>query len=122
MRKKKENIKKTKKTVKKRKKLTIAQLKEQKRLNQPKAERSPEQVKSLQAKLNRAIGQLNGVKKMVDDSRVCEDILIQLSATKSAIEVVKFALFKELFVNSDQSEATITDEALEKALSKIKKY
>ncbi len=40
---------------------------------------------NLQRRLNRAIGQLNGVKAMIDDNRYCGDILTQLAAAEKAI-------------------------------------
>ena len=42
----------------------------------------------LQRRLNRAIGQLNGVKAMLDDNRYCGDVLTQLSAAESAVHRV----------------------------------
>ena len=39
----------------------------------------------LQRRLNRAIGQLNGVKAMLDDNRYCGDVLVQLAAAESAV-------------------------------------
>ncbi len=36
-------------------------------------------------RLNRAIGQLEGIKKMIDEKRYCLDILNQLKAVRSAI-------------------------------------
>ena len=42
----------------------------------------------LQKRLNRAIGQLNGVKAMIDDNRYCGDVLMQLSAAECAIHRV----------------------------------
>ena len=42
----------------------------------------------LQKRLNRAIGQLNGVKRMVDDNRYCGDILTQLAAAEAAVHRV----------------------------------
>lgn len=47
--------------------------------------RSAELQESLHKRLNRVIGQLNGIKAMIDDNRYCGDILIQLSAAESAI-------------------------------------
>lgn len=47
--------------------------------------RSDELQINLQKRLNRVIGQLNGVKSMVDENRYCKDILIQLSAAESAL-------------------------------------
>lgn len=41
--------------------------------------------KSELPRLNRVIGQLEGIKKMIDEKRNCHDILIQLKAARSAI-------------------------------------
>jgi len=51
--------------------------------------RSAEMQADLQRRLNRAIGQLNGIKQMVDDNRYCGDVLVQLSATRSAIQSIE---------------------------------
>ncbi len=50
--------------------------------------RSVEMQDDLQKRLNRAIGQLNGCKAMIDDNRYCGDILTQLAAAESAIHRV----------------------------------
>ncbi len=42
----------------------------------------------LQKRLNRVIGQLNGVKAMLDDNRYCGDVLTQLAAAQSAVRGV----------------------------------
>ncbi len=47
--------------------------------------RSDEEVKSLTVRLNRIEGQINGIKKMIDENRYCPDILIQVSAVQSAL-------------------------------------
>jgi DNA-binding FrmR family transcriptional regulator len=51
--------------------------------------RSDEMQADLQKRLNRAIGQLNGIKQMIDGNRYCGDVLIQLSATRSAIQSIE---------------------------------
>lgn len=38
------------------------------------------------AKLNRAIGQLNGVREMIEQRRYCVDIVTQLHAARAAIQ------------------------------------
>lgn len=48
-------------------------------------ERSAEFQADIQKRLNRAIGQLNGVKAMIEDNRYCGDVLTQLAAAESAI-------------------------------------
>ena len=57
--------------------------------------RSDEFQADLQKRLNRAIGQLNGVKSMLDDNRYCGDVLIQLSAAESAIHNVSLMLLQD---------------------------
>lgn len=48
--------------------------------------RDEENKKDLQIRLNRIIGQLEGIKKMVENDRYCADILIQLSASCKSIK------------------------------------
>lgn len=50
--------------------------------------RSPELKKKLDCRINRAIGQLNGIKTMIDDDRYCGDVLTQLAAVESAVKAV----------------------------------
>ncbi len=45
-------------------------------------------------RLNRVIGQLEGVKKMIEEQRYCPDILIQLRAARSAIRAVESSILK----------------------------
>lgn len=49
----------------------------------------------LQRRLNRAIGQLNGVKGMLDDNRYCGDVLVQLAAAESAVRSVSGMLLQD---------------------------
>lgn len=46
-------------------------------------------------RLNRAIGQLNAVKAMVEDNRYCGDVLTQLAAAESAVRRVAEMVFAE---------------------------
>ena len=48
-------------------------------------ERTDELQRDLTKRLNRAIGQLNGVKDMIADNRYCGDVLVQLAAAESAV-------------------------------------
>lgn len=57
--------------------------------------RSDELVSDLHRRINRAIGQLNGVKSMLDDNRYCGDVLTQLAAVESAIKAVSRMVLKE---------------------------
>ena len=49
----------------------------------------------LKKRLNRAIGQLNGVKDMLDDNRYCGDVLTQLAAAESAIHNVSALMLQD---------------------------
>lgn len=48
--------------------------------------RSEDERKSINVRINKIIGQMNGIKKMVDEDRYCDDILIQLSAIDKSIK------------------------------------
>ena len=50
--------------------------------------RSQEEKKKINSRINRIIGQLNGVKRMIAEDRYCEDVLVQLSAVGSAVKSV----------------------------------
>ncbi len=50
--------------------------------------RTEEEKKLFTSRINRIIGQLNGVKKMIDEDRYCDDVLIQLSAIEKAVKSV----------------------------------
>lgn len=57
--------------------------------------RSQEMQADLQKRLNRVIGQLNGVKAMIDDNRYCGDVLMQLSASEKAVRRISELLLRE---------------------------
>lgn len=40
----------------------------------------------IKPRINRIIGQLKGVEKMIEEKRDCEEILLQISAIKKAID------------------------------------
>ncbi len=57
--------------------------------------RSEENQKALQNRLNRMIGQLGGIKKMIDDNRYCGDILTQIAAVESALQNFGYVILKD---------------------------
>lgn len=61
---------------------------------------------SLKKRLNRINGQINGIGKMIDDERNCEDILIQIAAANNALK----SLSQELLRN--HMETCMKDEIL----------
>ncbi len=56
--------------------------------------RTEEEQKQLQSRINRIIGQLNGIKNMIDDNRYCGDILIQISAAESALKSLGYVIMQ----------------------------
>ena len=60
--------------------------------NTPRSESSNRQ---LQNRLNRMIGQLNGIKKMLDDNRYCGDILTQIAAVESALQSFGYIILQD---------------------------
>ena len=57
--------------------------------------RSLEQVKSIENRINRISGQLNGVKKMIAENAYCNDILMQICAISKALKALSGEILKE---------------------------
>ena len=57
--------------------------------------RSDELKRDVSRRINRAIGQLNGIRQMVDDDRYCGDVLTQLAAVESAVSAVSRIIMRE---------------------------
>ena len=57
--------------------------------------RDTEVQKQLQNRINRIIGQLNGIKNMLDENRYCGDILIQIGAVESALQSLGYIVLQD---------------------------
>lgn len=57
--------------------------------------RSEETSKQLRNRINRVIGQLNGIQKMLDDNRYCGDVLTQIAAAESALQSIGYIILTE---------------------------
>jgi len=80
--------------------------------------RSEEDKKKLNNRLNRIIGQLQGIKKMIDDDKYCGDILIQLAASDKALRSLSNVILEEhmhtcLVKSINSGETKEIDEILE---------
>ena len=80
--------------------------------------RSEEAKKKLINRLNRVIGQLGGIKKMVEEDRYCGDILMQVAAVESALQSFGYLVLKEhmetcVVENIQAGNTQIVDEAVE---------
>lgn len=84
--------------------------------------RTPEAGRQLQNRLNRMIGQLNGIKKMLDDNRYCGDILTQIAAVESALQSFGYLILQDHLETCVVEEIRNgSTEILEEAIDLIKK-
>ena len=60
-----------------------------------KTPRDEEEKKALVARLNRLTGQMNGVKKMIEEDRYCDDVLVQLAAIDKAIRSLSTVILEQ---------------------------
>ncbi len=70
-------------------------------------------------RINNVIGQLNGVKKMIEEDKDCYDTLIQLEAIKSAIGSLSNYLIDENF--SDCLNKSKKNDELKKIIKMLSK-
>ena len=80
--------------------------------------RDPEMQKQLIIRLNRINGQINCIKKMVEDNRYCGDILIQLSSAEKALENFGYIVLQNhmdtcMVEEIEKGNTEITKEAIE---------
>ena len=80
--------------------------------------RSAEELRQLKNRLNRMVGQLNGISRMLDENRYCGDILIQISAVEKALQGFGYSVLKSHMENCVAEEvrngnSDIMDETLE---------
>ncbi len=67
-------------------------------------EKPTEQVedvkKSIIVRINRLVGQLEGIKRMVNENRICDDILVQLAAFNSSIKsLANYMIEKHMYTS-----------------------
>lgn len=60
-----------------------------------KTPRSEETSRQLRNRINRIVGQLNGIQKMLDDNRYCGDVLTQIAAAESALQGIGYIILNE---------------------------
>lgn len=70
-------------------------------------------VEGLQNRLRRLEGQIRGIQRMLDDGRVCEDVLTQLMAIRSGIEQASILMLDHHLSRCVLSEMTADSEKLE---------
>ncbi len=90
-------------------KVKATKVKETKKVNKgtPAKPKQPSKIDDMQ-RVVRAIGQLNGITKMMEAGRSCADIIIQLQAVRASVKIIEgHFLEKQL---RESVEAVIVDE------------
>lgn len=57
--------------------------------------RTDEDKKTIINRLNRIIGQVGGIKKMIEEDKYCDDVLIQLSAVNKSVKSLANTLIEK---------------------------
>lgn len=84
--------------------------------------RNAKEQKQLQNRISRIIGQLNGIRNMIDENRYCGDILIQIGAVESALQSLGYIILQDHMQTCVVEEVKKGNEAImEEAVELIKK-
>ena len=80
--------------------------------------RTEEEKKVLTTRINKIVGQMNGIKKMIDEDRYCDDILIQLAAIEKSVKSLSTVILdnhmRTCLVKSIQNgDLTVVDEIVD---------
>lgn len=57
--------------------------------------RDEKETKSLVNRLNRIMGQIGGIKKMIEENRYCGEVLVQVSAAESALRAFGYLILED---------------------------
>lgn len=79
-------------------------------------------VKELNARLRRIEGQARGVQRMIEEDRECEEVVMQLSAMRAAINKVAFTVMSFYLEECLQRTGMEKEEAMRKARLIFKKF
>lgn len=82
---------------------------------QKESKRSEEEKKKLNIRVNKIVGQLNGIKDMINNDRYCEDVLIQLLAIEKGVRALSNIILDEhmhscLISHIEKGDYSIIDE------------
>ncbi len=80
--------------------------------------RTEEDKKKIINRIQRLIGQMNGVKNMIEDNRYCDDVLIQLAAIDKAIKSLANTILDDhmhscLIENIQKGNVEVVDEIID---------
>ena len=79
--------------------------------------RTEEFKSDINKRINRLTGQMNGIKKMIDEDRYCQDVLIQLSAIEKSVRSLSNVILENhinnCIRNNINKDEHIADELIE---------
>lgn len=81
--------------------------------------------KSQLSRLNRASGQIDGIKRMIEEDRYCVDILTQLKAVRSALKTIELSVLEthmHACLKQSAGNDAQRDEKIDEILSLLRKY
>lgn len=79
--------------------------------------------KDLTSRVNRIVGQMNGISKMIEEDRYCGDIIIQLSAIDKSIKSLSNVILdKHLHTCVEQAVKDGNDEVLDEIVLMFKRF
>lgn len=85
-------------------------------------ERDPQELDNLKKRINRIIGQMNGIAKMLDENRYCGEILNQVAAANSALRSLAY-LILQTHMNTCIKDKVLSgeDKAMDELLEIVKR-
>lgn len=83
--------------------------------------------KSQISKINRAVGQLEAVKRMIDEGKYCVDIMSQLRAARNAIKTIELGVLEAhvgacLAIACCSPDGNGKEERIKEIMDLLKKY
>ena len=81
--------------------------------------RSEETKNKINVRVNKIVGQLNGIKRMVDEDRYCDDVLIQLAAIDKSVKSLAAVILDQHLRNCIVNSIREGDESVVEEISDI---
>ncbi len=80
--------------------------------------RTEEEKKKIISRLNRIAGQIGGIKKMIEEDRYCDDVLIQLAAVDKSVKSLAGVILENhmhscLIENIKEGNLAVVDEVVD---------
>ena len=74
------------------------------------------------SKLNRAAGQVEAIKKMINENRYCVDIMTQIKAARSALKAIELAVLETHMKSCLEECHNDQEEKISEIMALLKKY